>query len=160
MAPEENSREYSITLPFGTKSAESFSAAETYFVCKSASDPMKNNSITCSQGLNHDESWFCEPFPISHVVCGHYGVFTLLYPNFAISESENYMRMYVQRSGGGFGNVSINYYIKHYTTNDSDVVATAPYTTSQTLYFEDGKYLIQTKLLLVHFHNCFLSFNI
>ncbi len=137
---EELNREFSITLPFGTKSPESFAESESYFVASTPTNPLKNHSITCSQGLQADDSWKCSSFSQSHVVCGHYGVFTFLYPNYAISESAKYVRMYVQRSGGGYGNVTINYNIYHYTTNNSDLVATAPYTTVQQLIFEQGKH--------------------
>lgn len=71
-------------------------------------------------------------------MCGHYGVFAFLYPNYVINETAKFMQMSVRRSGGGYGQVSINYYVKHFTTNDSDLVATAAYTTSQKLTFEPG----------------------
>ena len=135
---EELTREFSITLPFGTKSPESFADAENYFVCTTPANPLKNNSITCDQGLNNDEFWSCRDYPESHVVCGHYGIFSFRYPNFVVNETTSNIRMYVSRSGGGYGNVTINYFIKHFTTNDSDLIATAAYTTSQTLNFEDG----------------------
>lgn len=135
---EENSREFSITLPFGTKSPESFADAENYFVCTTPEKPLNNRSSTCLQGMNDDESWSCSPYPESHVVCGHYGVFSFKYPNFQVSETTNDIRMYVRRSGGGYGNVTISYYIKHFTTNDSDLIATASYTTLQQLNFDDG----------------------
>ena len=57
--------------------------------------------------------------------------------------------MYVRRSGGGYGNVNINYFIKHFTTNDSDLIATAAYTTSQQLNFAPGNtYLLISHLIL------------
>ena len=144
---EENRREFSITLPFGTKSPESFADAENYFVCVGLDGtPLKDRSLTCSQGLNDDHEWSCVPYPESHKVCGHFGVFTLLYPNYAISERSNHIRMYVQRTGGGYGDVTINYYIKHYTTNDSDIVSTAAYTTMQQLSFTDG--VVQRSFLI------------
>lgn len=132
-------REFGITLPFGTKSPESFADAESYFVSNSADNFLKNNSISCAQGLNNDESWICERFATSHKVCGHFGVFTFVYPNYEVSETATSIRLQVRRTGGGYGHVNINYYIKHFTTNDSDVIATAPYTTVQRLSFEDGK---------------------
>eukprot|EP00981_Chlorochromonas_danica_P000612 scaffold139_cov260-Ochromonas_danica.AAC.9 len=135
---EEVSREFSITLPFGTKSPESFAEAESYFVAATTTNPLRNNSVSCSQGLRNDSSWSCTPYEESHIVCGHYGVFRFTYPNYEIAESAKYIRMTVLRSGGGYGNVTINYYIQHITTNDSDVVATAPYTTVQQLDFKQG----------------------
>ena len=132
-------REFGITLPFGTKSPESFADAENYFVASTSDQPLNQSAISCTQGNNQDESWECEPFETSHIVCGHYGVFTFVYPNYAISESNSTIQMQVRRTGGGYGHVNINYYIKHFTTNDSDLIATAPYTTVQRLSFEPGK---------------------
>jgi hypothetical protein len=136
---EEVRREFSITLPFGTKSAESFADAENYVVVTTADNPLNEKALTCSQGLRNDSSWDCSKLEISHTVCGHYGVFSFLYSNFAISEKAKFIRMWVQRTGGGYGNVSLGYYIQHYTTNDSDVMGTAHYTTNQVLEFTDGK---------------------
>jgi hypothetical protein len=136
---EEDKRELSITLPLGTKDPDAFAEAEHFMVVGTTLDaPLNESSISCSQGLNNDNNWDCEPYPASHVVCGHYGVFQLSYPNFVIPESEPFFRLSVRRSGGGYGNVKISYYIKHFTTSDDDLSATAPYTTSQTLYFEAG----------------------
>lgn len=131
-------REFGISLPFGTKSPESFADAESYFVSNTADNFLKDNSISCAQGYNNDETWNCDRFNTSHKVCGHFGVFTFVYPNYEISETSTSIRMQVRRTGGGYGHVNINYYIKHFTTNDSDVIATAPYTTVQRLSFEDG----------------------
>jgi hypothetical protein len=137
---EEDSRELSITLPLGTKDADSFAEAENYLVVGSTGGTALNaSSVTCSQGLSNDAAWTCESYPASHIVCGHYGVFQLSYANYVVNENEPYIRLSVKRSGGGYGDVQINYFIKHFTTNDSDVSATAPYTTSQRLMFDAGK---------------------
>lgn len=135
---EEDNREFSITLPFATKSVESFADAEAFVIASSPDKPLKDNSKSCHQGYRNDESWECEPFPASHIVCGHKGVFSFTYPNYIIHETSRFFRVSVRRSGGGYENVKINYFIKHYTTNDADVTATAPYTTSQTLDFSEG----------------------
>lgn len=135
---EEESREYGITLPFGTKSPESFADAENFIVVTTPDKPLYASAQTCSQGLHNDESWNCTHLEESHRVCGHLGVFTFLYPNFRVKETDKFIRMYVQRSGGGSGAVEINYFIKHFTTNDSDLIATAPYTTVQRLFFGEG----------------------
>ena len=135
---EEIDREFGIAWPFGTKSADSFADAEYYFVCTTPLTPLNNNSISCIQGQRNDDSWDCIPFQTSHRVCGHYGVFSFVYPNYAIAEKGKSITMQVRRTGGGFGNVTINYFIKHFTTNDSDVVATAHYTTNQRLTFNQG----------------------
>eukprot|EP01035_Chromulina_nebulosa_P017018 gene17018-22524_t len=136
---EENTRELSITLPFGTKSPESFAEAEDYFVVtKSNTNYLKDSTTRCDQGLNNTAAWVCSPYPSSYKVCGHYGVFSFEYPNYQVSENYGYLRLSVKRSGGGYGEVSVYYNIKHITTNDSDVTATAPYTTLQKLVFESG----------------------
>ena len=55
-----------------------------------------------------------------------------------MSETDKFLSLAVRRSGGGYANTSINYFVNHFTTNDSDVTATAPYTTVQRLDFPDG----------------------
>lgn len=65
-------------------------------------------------------------------------MFSFIYPNYVIAETANSIRMSVLRTGGGFGPVTISYFIRHITTNDSDLIATAHYTTSQTLFFQPG----------------------
>jgi hypothetical protein len=135
---EENEREYSITLPFGTKSPESFADTEAYIVVSTPDKPLYNSTTTCHQGYSNDDTWSCEPKVATHIVCGHKGVFSFTYPNYVTDETSRFFRVSVIRTGGGYGTVSISYYIKHYTTDDNDLTATAPYTTSQTLLFEDG----------------------
>jgi hypothetical protein len=130
----------SISLPFGTKSVESFAEAEHYIVVDgyNQTSPLSQNAQKCTQGLQNDETWYCEPVAASHVVCGHFGVFKFGYPNYVVNENTNTIRLSVSRSGGGYGKVSVSYYIKHFSTNDSDVSATALYTTSQTLVFDEN----------------------
>eukprot|EP01038_Epipyxis_sp_PR26KG_P006752 gene6752-9253_t len=135
---EENIREFSITLPFGTKNPDSFADAENYVVVTTPDKPLRNSSVSCKQGLSNDDTWSCESTEESHIVCGHYGVFSFLYPNYTVSETDRFIQMVVQRTGGGFGNVTISYFVKHITTNDSDVSATTFYTTNQILSFEEG----------------------
>lgn len=136
---EEDTREFSITLPFGTKSAESFAEAESFVVASDAAHPLQDSSITCSQGLNNDSSWTCSPFPATHIVCGHLGIFTFTYPNYVVRETDRFFRVAVRRTGGGVGTISVSYYINHLTTNDSDITATAFYTTDQVLVFTPGR---------------------
>lgn len=135
---EEVIREFSITLPFGTKSPESFAEAENYVVVSTSDKPLKDSAVACVQGLHLDATWNCTKTSISHSVCGHYGVFTLSYPSYEIAEDAGFIRLTVQRTGGGYGNATIAYNIKHYSTNDSDLVGTAFYTTTQTLVFSEG----------------------
>ena len=66
-------------------------------------------------GTQNDETWACESIKASHIVCGHYGVFKFGYPNYVVDESTSSIRLSVSRSGGGFGNVSVSYFIKHFS---------------------------------------------
>lgn len=134
---EENTRELSITIPFGSKSPEAFADSENFFVSGSKT-PLNDQTKSCIQGGNNDESWNCTRVPSSNKVCGHLGVFKFLYPNYVVSETSGFLSLTVQRSGGGYGSVSIVYFIKHISTNDSDVSPTAPYTTVQRLEFDPG----------------------
>ena len=135
---EEDTRELSLTMPFGTKSPDAFAEAEFYQVATDTSVAINVKSKVCDQGLRNDETWDCRDYPASHIVCGNAGVFRFVYPNYVVTEKQGYFRIAVMRSGGGYGNVSVSYYIRHFTTTDADMVATAMYTTSQTLIFEEG----------------------
>lgn len=136
---EEETRELSISIPFGSKSPEIFAEAEVYEVVKNPLIiPLNNHTISCAQGLQNDANILCTPLLSSHIVCGNHGVFQFTYPNYHVNESIGHLRLAVKRSGGGYGNVSIGYHIKHFTTNDSDLSATAMYTSSQTLAFSEG----------------------
>ena len=139
---EEDTREFSINLPFGTQDPAYFTEAETYTLCGDASDPLKNHTVSCDQGVDGTATWVCKPYPSSYIVCGHAGVFKLQYNNYTVYESDRYMRLYVQRSGGGCGTVSLGYYIRHVTSSSEDVTATAPYTSSQTLVFGPGMFTL------------------
>ena len=132
---EEDTRELNIHIPFGSKSAEAFADAETYGIYTTPSQPLKNYTKTCTQGISMDEHWQCSPYKSTYEVCGHTGVFRFEYSNYEISETAKFIQMTVIRSGGGFGNITIDYYINHFTTNDADVTPTAPYTTIQKLFF-------------------------
>ena len=136
---EENTRQISFDIPFGSKTPEIFNEAEPYVVVDDPTLlPLKAHSTTCSQGLQRDESWLCSPFPASHVVCGSKGVFQFTYPNYVVSENCIDLRLSVRRTGGGYGNVSVDYFVRHISTNDSDLVPTQHYTSSQTLWFYPG----------------------
>ena len=65
-------------------------------------------------------------------------MFRFSYPNYVVNENVEYLRVSVIRSGGGYGNVTISYFLVHYTTDDSDVSPTARYTSNQLLSFEAG----------------------
>ena len=137
---EENDREFGITLPFGTKSIESFADAEEFIVAdisQDGGDELKSKAKGCNQNVDGN---LCNSLTTqtSHRVCGHKGVFKFTYPNYKVPENYSFLPLEVERSGGGYGDVTINYYIRHITTNDSDVAATASYTTSQKLIFRSG----------------------
>lgn len=138
---EEDTREMSIAIPFGSKSPESFASAESFIVGTTPENPLKDSSIACTQGNQNDETWECESFPATHEVCGHNGVFMFTYPNYVVKETDRFLQLSVRRSGGGLGHILVNYFIKHFTTNDSDVSPTAPYTTIQQLEFEPGTFI-------------------
>ena len=135
---EEDTRELSITLPFGTKSPDHFAEAEHYEVTDDTSNYLKNDARQCIQGSNNDSTWDCSNIAATHKVCGHKGVFKFTYPKFEVSEQDSFILLTVERSGGGYGDVFINYFIKHFNSNDSDCSPTAPYTTVQRLSFESG----------------------
>ena len=137
---EEDTRELSLNLPFGTKSPDAFAEAEQYVVAPGYSKqrPLNAKSQSCTQGLRNDESWNCTLKLQSHTVCGHKGVFKFIYPNYIVPEKQGYFPITISRSGGGYGNVTISYFIRHFTTSDADMVATASYTTLQKLTFEEG----------------------
>jgi hypothetical protein len=136
---EEATRELSIALPFGTKNPNAFGDVEAFNVVSTPDKPLNNRTVVCHQGLHMDERWDCSRKVASHVVCGHTGVFAFRYPNYVVNETSKYIRLSVSRSGGGYGNVSVHYYIQHLTTDESDVTSTAPYTTTQTLIFSEGR---------------------
>jgi hypothetical protein len=97
---EEISREFSITLPFLTKSPDAFADAENYMVVKSKADiPLNKFTKSCAQGLNGTDEFLCDDYPASHMVCGHYGVFQFSYPNYRVPEAHGYLRLTVTRSG-------------------------------------------------------------
>lgn len=135
---EEDEREFSVTLPFGTKSPESFIEAESFVISATPDNPLKDNSVSCAQGQDLTADWVCTPSAATHVVCGHNGIFTFTYPNYEVLETDLFFRVSVRRTGGGVGNISISYFINHLTTNESDIAATAPFTTIQQLVFEPG----------------------
>lgn len=103
-----------------------------------ADKPLSDSTISCAQGIRNDSSWDCSPFPSTYRVCGHKGVFKFSYPNYVVKETEKFLRLSVSRTGGGYGKVTITYFLAHYTTDDSDASATAYYTSDQQLNFDEG----------------------
>ena len=57
--------------------------------------------------------------------------------------------MTVFRTGGGLGSATVDYYILHLTTDESDVATIAPTTASSTLTFDEGVVQLTFKVGLV-----------
>jgi hypothetical protein len=153
---EEATRELSIALPFGTKNPNAFGDVESFEVVSTPDKPLNSRTVVCHQGLHMDERWDCSRKVASHIVCGHIGVFAFRYPNYVVNETSKYIRLSVSRSGGGYGNVSVHYYIQHLTTDESDVTSTAPYTTTQTLIFSEGKHICTYFMAFIITHILYL----
>ena len=66
-----------------------------------------------------------------------------------MKENEGFVRITVQRSGGGVGQVHVSYIIEHVTTDESDVSPTAFYTAQQKLTFEQGE-IKKSFLVTIH----------
>lgn len=140
---DEQGREFSRMFSFGSQDPGVFDEAEPYFVVlppggNYAGKYLNDSTKTCSQGTQKDASWSCSAFPASHRVCGHHGVFTLKSPLYEIAESAGNITVTVRRSGGGVGDVAVEYDLEHVTTTPDDVSPTAFYTSSQKLVFAEG----------------------
>ena len=82
----------------------------------------------------------CVPYNLtSHILCGNYGTITFESPEYAIREGEQQVRLTLQRSGGGVGEVSVSYSIYPITAGYEDVTSTAYYTANQTVVFRAGQ---------------------
>jgi hypothetical protein len=130
-------REFATTLPFGSQSPEAFAQAETYLLVQGRGS-LQDSALSCTQGLHLNASWACSPALISHRVCGHAGTFSFEHPSYRVPENVAYLRLTVVRTGGGAFPVHIRYSLRHVTTSSADVSPTAPYTSSQTLFFDTG----------------------
>jgi hypothetical protein len=107
-----------------------------------------NDAETGSDG-EMDDTWHCKRTRISHTVCGHAGTLVWDAPTYAVLENGRFLRVGVNRTGGGLGRVTVEYELLHGTTDDADVSATAPYTTSRFLVFEPGVVRL-TFLITIH----------
>ncbi len=150
---DEKERELSITIPFGSQQTNAFDEAESnYHVVQETRGlklPLKDHAHSCHEGLDLSMSLSCQPTNISHVICGHSGVFTFSQPTYEVFENEQHIRITVRRSGGGVGNANVSYMVTHNTTDDSDVSPTAFYTTKQTLYFQTHE-ISKSFLITIH----------
>lgn len=134
---EEFERQLSYVIPFGSQSQYAFEEAEPFDTLDPSSS-LKVNAQACEQGLSWDDSWVCKPQTISNIVCGHVGTLAFTSPSYSVQEDAGHIRLTVTRSGGGFKSTSVEYSFEHKTSSDSDVTATAFYTTVQRLLFEDN----------------------
>ena len=96
-------------------------------------------AVICHQGFKLDAEWNCVPWPVSHRVCGHPGMFSWESLTYTINEQDTFIRIVVQRTGGGLGRATVRYNLEHNTTTVWDVTPTAHYTSTQTLVFEHGQ---------------------
>lgn len=129
-----------------------FDDAEVYHVVRNLTDvPLNEITVSCTQGLNDDASVQCIPKESSHIVCGNTGEFSFTYPNYQVDVRSNQLLLTVRRTGGGYGDVFIDYVLTHVTTSDSDVIGTLHYTSSQTLSFTQGQY--QSFCRHIHSHS-------
>jgi hypothetical protein len=95
---EEATRQLSTSFPFGTKDPDFFQQAEPYSIVRSPTDiPLKNTTVTCSQGLSRDNSSICTIKESSHIVCGNKGTFEFSYPHYTVNESYSDLRLTVSR---------------------------------------------------------------
>ena len=130
---------FDVLLNRRSKDPRAFDDAEVYHVVRNRSSlPLNESTVSCVQGLNNDSSIVCTPYASSHRVCGTKGVLSFSYPKYYVNKSTRALRLTVRRTGGGHGNVVVDYFIRHISTNDSDVSPTAQYTTSQSLSFSQG----------------------
>ena len=137
---DELTRELSVTVPFGSTQEDSFYDAEHYFLVDPALVPLNKSAVQCHQGLNFDDSMTCSPYNMtSHIMCGNHGTITFDSPEYAVREDAKHIRLTLQRSGGGVGEVSVAYSIYPITAGYEDVTSTAHYTANQTVVFRHGQ---------------------
>ncbi len=95
---------------------------------------------TCFVFMTKDDSITCIPFNLtSHIMCGNHGTITFESPEYAVREDEKQIRLTIQRSGGGVGEVAVSYSIYPITAGYKDVTSTAYYTANQTIVFRQGQ---------------------
>ena len=136
---DERVRELSIGLPFGTQRTEAFGEAEPFRVMGTATSDSRGQgsaelvheartcvqggrslgnpslSANCPRAFCRDARWQCYPAPehlASHRVCGHEGTLRWSSPTYAVGESEREVRLTVVRSGGGVGEVEVDFDVR------------------------------------------------
>ena len=75
----------------------------------------------------------------SHIMCGNYGTITFESPEYAVKEDAKHIRLTIQRSGGGIGEVGVSYSVYPVTAGYDDFTSTAYYTSNQTVIFRPGQ---------------------
>ena len=137
---DEMMRSLSKSFPFGTQRPDFFDEAELFLLDKNGvGQPLNQSTKACHQGIYGDTDWTCESAPLSHQVCGHSGTITFSSSTYQVTEgNDDFIRITVERTGGGMGEVSVKYDLEHLTTDDSDVHPTAYYTSVQELVFEES----------------------
>ena len=166
---DELMRELSITVPFGSNQDDAFYDAEHYFLVDHSTVPLKESAVECHQGLNFvsmmmcfplvalhsfshnhqwhisvgvtkDDSFTCIPYNLtSHIMCGNHGTITFDSPEYAVKEDGQQIRLTLQRTGGGVGEVSVTYSVYPMTAGYEDLTSTAYYTANHTIVFRPGQ---------------------
>ena len=137
---DELTRELSVATVYGSQTTDIFREAEPYrvVVVKEKNATLRTLAHGCDQQLE-DASWNCSrSVNISHVVCGHEGTLSWSSPTYAVAENAGVLRLTLRRTGGGFGEVHVQYVLHHLTTSPSDVSGTVAKTTDTTVYFHHG----------------------
>ena len=87
-----------------------------------------------------DASFTCQPYNLtSHILCGNHGTITFESPEYAVAEDAGHVRLTIRRSGGGVGEVAVDYSVYPITAGYEDVTATAFYTANRTVVFRPGQ---------------------
>eukprot|EP00940_MAST-03C_sp_MAST-3C-sp2_P000652 g652.t1 len=149
---EENRRQLSATLAFGSQRPEFFSDVESDYVVIDGAydvDNLAAFSKHCTQMLVYGERgrfhswWQCESTSsrVSNVVCGHVGTLQFSSPTYEVREDALKIPITVERTGGGYGSVSVGFGLKHVSTNDDDVSLTEIGWISEAFHIEDASTL-------------------
>ena len=107
---------------------------------------LKDRAVACSQGLGNTSLWTCSPRQVSHKVCGSAGTLNWRSAAYVVMENQPFLRVAVERTGGGLGRVTFEYDLIHISTDSSDVTPTANYESSQSLVMEES--VVQLSFLI------------
>ncbi|KAG5178646.1 hypothetical protein JKP88DRAFT_346923 [Tribonema minus] len=112
LPPEELTRELGRAMEFGTLDPHFFDDAEVYRLAFNKSVALNATAAACAQGVASDAAWTCAPKATSHV-----------YEVDEKGDGTGTLRLMALRTGGGMGEMSFSYAIRHLTTDGSDVTA-------------------------------------